>query len=102
MHRSPVRFLFLGSIVLILALAAGCLEPAGARTPRGRLFIIGGGERPPEMMRQFIDLAGGPRRARILVIPNASSEPETTGLEQVSQFRALGVASAECLYLRRL
>jgi len=86
------------SALAVLVLVSG--DPASSQVTRGRLFIIGGGKRPPEMMRQFIDFAGGPARARIVVIPNASSEPETTGMEQVAQFRKLGAASVRCLYLR--
>ena len=69
--------------------------------PRGHLFIIGGGDRSPEMMRQFVALAGGPGAARIVVVPNASSVPETSGIEQAAEFRQLGVRSAEVLWLTR-
>lgn len=85
--------------VMVLGMIFGAASEA--QITRGRLFIIGGGKRPPEMMRQYLDLAGGPGRARIVVIPNASSEPETTGTEQAEQFTRLGAASASCLYLRR-
>jgi cyanophycinase len=40
-----------------------------------RLVLIGGGERPPEAMARFVEWAGGPR-ARLLVVPWATQEPE--------------------------
>jgi len=44
-------------------------------------------------MRRFVDLAGGPGRARIIVLPMASSEARETGDEQAAEFVALGVAA---------
>src|SRR5215208_986333 len=54
--------------------AAGAASPAAAAParPRGTLFIVGGGPRPPEMMRQFVELAGGPGKARVLILAMAS------------------------------
>lgn len=66
-----------------------------AGEPRGSLFIIGGGRRPPEMMQEFLALAGGPGAARIMVVPLASAVPDTTGMEQAEQFRLLGAAAAD-------
>jgi cyanophycinase len=57
--------------------------------PRGSLVIVGGGERSDAMMRRFVELAGGPR-ARIAVVPNASSEPEETGRALVAELDSLG------------
>ena len=60
-------FALLGSL-----LAAG----AGAADGRGHLVLIGGGDKPPEVMTKFIELAGG-RDAPIVVVPTASTEPDT-------------------------
>ena len=49
---------------------------AVAAAPKGHLMLIGGGEKPPEAMRKFVELAGGPR-ASIVVLPTASEEPDT-------------------------
>nr|MDQ3309341.1 cyanophycinase [Gemmatimonadota bacterium] len=73
------------------------LEAGG---PSGHLFIVGGGPRPAEMMRQFVQLAGGPGRARILVFPQASGDA-STGASLVAEFRALGVADARSAPLTR-
>jgi cyanophycinase len=42
-----------------------------------RLVVVGGGKRPEAAMRKFVEWAGG-ERANILVIPWATSEPESS------------------------
>jgi cyanophycinase len=42
-----------------------------------RLVVVGGGKRPPEAMKRFVKWAGG-SSANILVIPWATSEPESS------------------------
>ncbi len=61
--------------------------------PRGSLVIVGGGDRPEALMRRFVDLAGGPGKARVAVVPNASSEPEATGRELVVELQGLGAGA---------
>ncbi len=55
-----------------LLLAAG----AQAAASRGHLVLIGGGDKPPEAMEKFIELAGG-KGAPIVVVPTASTEADT-------------------------
>lgn len=62
---------------VLLGLVLGAAVAAGEdAAPKGHLVLIGGGEKPPEVMRKFVELAGGPA-APIVVIPTASSEPGT-------------------------
>ncbi len=80
--------------VLALLLAAGCTAgpPAAAPDPdgpRGTLLIVGGGAQPPELVEHFVELAGGPGRARIAVLPMASGSPRS-GPEKAEQLRGLG------------
>jgi cyanophycinase len=56
-----------------MLVASGVLA---AQAPRGHLVLIGGGEKPPEAVRKFVELAGGPQ-ALIVAIPTASSEADT-------------------------
>jgi cyanophycinase len=73
----------------LAAVLAACAAPAASSTtsapapatstaradaPRGHLFIVGGGPRPEAMTRRFVDLAGGPGKARIVVFPMASAD----------------------------
>lgn len=61
------------SALLVTAIASPA--PAQGRAPKGHLVLIGGGDKPPEVMRKFIELAGG-KDAPIVAIPTASSEPD--------------------------
>lgn len=60
----------------------------------GHLFIIGGGDRPDSLMTQYLALGGG-SKARVLIVPFASSDIEDTGSYQQEQFARLGCASSE-------
>ncbi len=73
---------------------------AESAAPKGHLFIIGGGKRSPEMMKQFVELAGGPEKARIVVFPMASGIADTVGIEQTASFRELGAKNSEFMILR--
>ena len=68
---------------------------------RGTLFIIGGGDRSRSMMEEFVKLAGGPQKARIRIIPNASGDADTSGLEMTEEFKSYGVKDvSHVLYTR--
>ncbi len=58
--------------VLIVAIMASLAWVAEGQQ---RLLVIGGGERPPDAMRKFVEWSGG-ERSRILVITWASGVPE--------------------------
>ncbi len=88
------------SVVFVVLLAVVGWGTVSAQAPLGRLFIVGGGESPPELARRFVELAGGPGRARLAVLPMASAEPESSGVEKVAELTALG-ASAYVLLLTR-
>lgn len=69
-------------------------------TPKGHLFIIGGGERPAEMMKRFIGLAEGFRNGKIIILPMASIVPEEVGPEQALQLKNLGARNVAYRILR--
>ncbi|MFN8652126.1 MAG: cyanophycinase [Gemmatimonadales bacterium] len=85
---------------LFAAGAALLLLAGGPARPSGHLLIVGGGEQPEALVRRFVELAGGPGKARIVVVPMASSEPAATGEEKAADLRALG-ADASVLLLTR-
>jgi cyanophycinase len=70
-------------------------------TPKGHLFIIGGGERSAEMMKQFIALSEGFRSGKIVILPMASSVPEEVGPEQAIQLKNFGARNVEYYILSR-
>ncbi|HET9982460.1 MAG TPA: cyanophycinase [Longimicrobiales bacterium] len=106
MQQTAIR-----TLVLALALtAAGVGAHAQTATaPRGHLVIVGGGPRPASVMERFVALAGGPKRARIVVIPNASGDVETAegrkaaaeaGDDFVAEMRKAGVEATSVLLTR--
>jgi cyanophycinase len=89
----------------ILALAtlpgaglAGCATATGAASAgAGHLLIVGGGPIPDAIEHRFLDLAGGPGKAKIVVFPMASEDPDA-GIEMTADFVKLG-AQAERIVL---
>jgi cyanophycinase len=73
--------------LILAALLASAAPPVGAT--RGVLFIVGGGPQPASLVRRFVELAGGPGRARIIVLAQASAD-STSGPEKAAELRALG------------
>ncbi|HEU5207872.1 MAG TPA: cyanophycinase [Longimicrobiales bacterium] len=63
--------------------------PASAQQ-RGTLFIVGGGRQPDALVTRFVELAGGPGRARIAVVPMASGAAQESGAGKVEQLVAFG------------
>lgn len=66
-----------------------------------RLFVIGGGDRPPEAMKRFVEWSGG-ARSRILVITWASGVPEESFESLQKGFQAAGAGMAEHAPIRPL
>jgi cyanophycinase len=92
MHAATRTILALATVLLLIG------EDASAG-PRGHLLIIGGGRRGPEIMNRFVQLAGGPEKAHILIFPMASGDLDTSGMEMVEEFTSMGVRNAEYLVL---
>jgi len=97
--RAPSSGIILGALLLATA-GVGCARshvesgrPPGIRgaavLPRGHLLMVGGGPAPREIAQLFVNLAGGAGRARVAVLPMASSVA-TTGPEKVSELQGLG------------
>jgi cyanophycinase len=76
---------------MALLFAALLSTGAGAqgRTPRGHLFIVGGGPQSAELVQRFVDLAGG-KKAKIVVFAMASSDGKESGEEKAEDLRKLG------------
>ncbi len=65
--------------------------PQETSAPRGSLFIIGGGSRPPRMVQDMIRLSGVDTSGYITILPMASSEPDTSFYYAAKQFRDQGI-----------
>jgi N-acyl-D-amino-acid deacylase len=77
--------------------AAGSVSASASGS--GNLLIVGGGPIPDSVVARFVELAGGAGKARIVVYPMASEDPEA-GFEITKKFNALG-ASAQRIVVDR-
>jgi cyanophycinase len=73
---------------------------SAAPTAIGTLYIVGGGPQPPALVREFVDLAGGTGRARIVVFAMASADGAASGEAKARDLRALG-AEATNVWITR-
>ncbi len=83
------------ALIFILALCA-CSGPADApdnEAPRGSLFIIGGGSRPAEMVARMVDEAGLHDGGYAVILPMASSLPDSAIIWSGEQFFAQGISA---------
>jgi cyanophycinase len=87
-------------IRLVIVLFLAPLVVTAQNNPRGNLIIIGGGGRTSEIMKKFVELAGG-AQAKIVVFPMASSVPEETGREQTLELKQLGATQSFFLRLNK-
>jgi cyanophycinase len=109
---SIVRTLvFTGAWIAALSLSALAAPALGAQSraqtpahprgqPRGTLFIVGGGTQPAALVEEFVRLAGGPGKARIVVFAMASASGEQSGEAKAADLRKLG-ADARNVWITR-
>ena len=64
----------------------------------GSLFIIGGGSRPPEMVRDLCEMALEDTTGTIFIFPHASGEPDTSYYYAALQFREQGYQRIRNVY----
>jgi len=83
-------------LIILLSLPAQAQDRG-----KGHLFIIGGGDRPPEMMKRFIQLGGLSADEKIVIFPMASSTSHESGKSMVEEFRSLGLQDVEYHVLDR-
>lgn len=86
---------FVAGILLTLT----AVSVAAQTAKRGTLFIVGGGTQPPELVEEFVKLAGG-SRARIVVFAQASADGERSGEAKAADLRKLG-ATARSIWIGR-
>lgn len=80
-----------------LLVLLGCLHfiPVAAQNqttgPKGSLFIIGGGSRPPEMVKRIIEESGIDNKGYGIILPMASSEQDSAIYYAKKQFAEVGI-----------
>jgi len=65
---------------------------ANNKSVQGTLFIIGGGDRTLEMMKELVDLSGVRNEGYIYVLPMASSVPDSALIWAREDFMAAGIS----------
>jgi len=82
----------------ILVLIFICTVQNFAQT-KGKLIIVGGVQ-THEIEKKFVELAGG-SEARIIIIPNAGSEPKLNSEIEQKEFQKLGAKADYILFTRQ-
>lgn len=100
MIRRLPRTALVARALATLTFAAAASAFAGTPVPKGHLVLIGGGDKPPEVMRKFVKLAGGPS-APIVAIPTASSEPDAAAYYEKLFREEYGCTNAVSLDIRK-
>ncbi|MEZ5198977.1 MAG: cyanophycinase [Bacteroidales bacterium] len=80
--------------ILILSFLFSCQSPTkkfSDSIPKGKLYIIGGGKRPVEMIQEIISLSKLDKDGYIVVLPMSSSEPDTSFFYTKKQFAEQGI-----------
>jgi cyanophycinase len=87
------RYALLTLALTLSLLFTSCKENATENTnhAKGKLYIIGGGKRPPEMIKQLIELSGVNEGNYIVVLPFASEDVDTAAYYAMRQFKNVGV-----------
>lgn len=88
--RAITTFVVAISLCGVAATSAAAQTGRAASAPRGTLFIVGGGPQPPALVEEFVRLAGGAGRAKIIVFAMASEDGKASGEEKADDLRKLG------------
>lgn len=88
MRNTPVRLLLWLGFWLMCSCVAQA-EEDGKSEPRGSLIIVGGGDTPPAVHERLVELAGGPGKARIAVLPMASTKFDEEAREVIDELKQL-------------
>lgn len=66
-------------------------------TPKGKLFIIGGGKRPPKMIEDLISTSGIDSTGYVIVLPMASELIDTASFYSSKQFLDQGIENVHAM-----
>jgi cyanophycinase len=82
--------LFIGVAVSCILLFYSFPSTAQKIQPKGKLFIIGGGEKPKSLMDEMLKTANIKTKDYIIVLPMSSEEPDTAVLYAKEDFATCG------------
>jgi cyanophycinase len=93
------KFIF---AIMALALLNSCsnteMQEQAKTFPKGKLFIIGGGHKPPSLIKKMVEVAQMDSTDYVLVVPTASSLIDTAVFYGIKQFTEAGVQKVIPLY----
>jgi len=78
-------------LLLLLCFFLVSNQTAGKNPPKGKLFIIGGGERTDNLINRLIDEANLREKGYIIILPMASEEADSAVIWSAGQFTKNGV-----------
>jgi len=84
----------------ILLLAVSLVPAAAQQSPKGNLIIIGGGDRGPEVMNPFVQLAGG-EKSKIVFFPMASTYGDNSAGERIADMKKYGAGTVMHLNINK-
>jgi len=85
-------------ILFALLITVLLLNIKGLSQTKGKLVIVGGVQ-TTEIVKKFVELAGG-SEAKIIIIPNAGSDPVESSEEQKKEFAEFGGLSDYLIFTR--
>lgn len=74
-NRLPSHFSYQKILIVILLFTVSQLQ---AQSPKGKLFIIGGGDRSDALMKQVLSVSELTKKDFIVVLPMSSEEPDSS------------------------
>ena len=77
--------------------------PAQPKPPfveNGTLIIVGGGGMPQNLMKQFIDFAGGPEKAKLVYVPCSEADFLPDEQRTVKMWQKMGVKNAAFIHTK--
>ena len=96
-----MRFLKTSCLLFVLLLLVSSTHPMSAQqSPMGHLIIIGGGDRGPEIMNPFVQLAGG-EKSKVVYFPMASEYGDAYAGERIADMKKYGAGSVLHLNIKR-
>jgi cyanophycinase len=77
----------------VVFLSSGCKSESvnDSSAAAGKLFIIGGGKRPPHLLERMVEEAGLQESGYAIILPMASEEPDTAAYYGIKQLNDIGV-----------
>ncbi len=91
MKKTLLILFLVTSFLLIISCSVQTFD--NTSKPNGKLYIIGGGERPTEMVQQLIDLSEVKNGQYIIVLPMSSEDVDTAAYYSMKQFKDLGISN---------